>query len=66
MGESTKGCLIYGIVLVLGILGLVFIKEILIGWWIFLALAFVVAIIIAITSRQTFLFEKWQAEYGKH
>ena len=51
MGESTKGCLIYGIVLVLGILGLVFIKEILIGWWIFLALAFVVAIIIAITSK---------------
>ena len=51
MGESTKGCLIYGIVLVLGILGLVFIKEIVIGWWICLALAFVVAIIIAITSK---------------
>lgn len=46
--ESAGGCLLSALVFILGILGLVFIKEILVIWWIILGLAFIILAIGAI------------------
>lgn len=51
MGDKAKGCLTILIVLAVAVLGIVFIKEILIGWWIFLGISLIVFVAVSLFGK---------------